>query len=280
MKVFILAGGGGTRLYPLSTEEKPKQFLKLVNDKSLLVNTIERFLPLCPPADITVITNEKYSGLTETELNENGLADVNILTEPCRKNTAPAILLAALHAKEKGCDDSEVLVFSPSDHAVSPQSEFENAVNRGAKVAEQGYITVFGIVPDKPETGYGYIKPGEPLGTNGNKVERFTEKPDALTAETFIKDGYLWNGGIYCFTVRTLLDQLKKLQPELNAAAQKGFSEFRNAFCELPSVSIDYAITEKTDKAAVIPMNLNWSDIGSWNSLNAFVKNSGRTTME
>lgn len=276
MKVYILAGGGGTRLYPLSTEEKPKQFLKLINDKSLLVNTIERFESLCSASDITVLTNEKYRALTQAELQDSGLGAVRILTEPSRKNTAPAITLAALTARESGCNGDEVLLFAPSDHAVTPTEAFCRALEEGIQSAQAGYITVFGVTPDRAETGYGYIQPGQKLAS-GYRVERFTEKPDAATAERFVREGYLWNGGLYCFTLDTFFAELKACAPQLFAATQNGLAGYIQQFDRLDSISIDYALTEKTRKAAVIPMTLNWSDIGSWERLNLYRASAERS---
>ena len=198
MKVIILAGGGGTRLFPLSRTCFPKQFLKVNGSHSLLAQTIRRFLPLVKPSDIVIVTNKDYVHHVNTELAACNAAGAHVLLEPAARNTAPAIAFAARFClDELGVSGSEVLFVTPSDHIVWPAEVFAQSVRQAAKLAETGRLVTFGVVPDKPETGYGYIQAGERCG-DGYEIASFREKPDQETARAYVAAGYYWNSGNVC----------------------------------------------------------------------------------
>lgn len=268
MKIIILAGGGGTRLFPLSRTCYPKQFLKVYGDRSLLVQTITRFRRLVNPADIIVVTGELYRHQVKSELQSCGMQDAHILLEPEGRNTAPAIALAARYCLEVlGCSPAEVLFISTSDHLISPIGLFETNVKQAVETAEQGKIVTFGITPDKPETGYGYIEAGEPYG-EGYRVVKFTEKPDSATAEQYIAHGnYYWNSGMFAFSISHLLDELEQYQPEIFKLAGLSLAEMMEQFTAMPAISFDYAVAEKSSAVVTIPLDCYWNDIGSWDSL-------------
>ncbi|HHD56354.1 MAG TPA: mannose-1-phosphate guanylyltransferase/mannose-6-phosphate isomerase [Desulfobulbaceae bacterium] len=269
----ILAGGTGSRLWPLSRELYPKQVIKLTGELSLLQTTLQRvnMLPdILPPI---IVVGEEHRFLTKSQVEELGLfPEYHILLEPLGRNTAPAICGAALFSSKDSGEDSVLLVL-PADHLISKTSEFVKAVQKAAGLAGQGNLTTFGIVPDHPETGYGYIARGD-----GDRVASFVEKPDQKTAERYLAEGtYLWNSGMFAFPVIGLLEELERYAPDIvrtmNAAVEHGsvdgvFFRFeRRAMAESPSDSIDYALMEKTDRAAVVPADIGWSDIGSWKAL-------------
>lgn len=270
----ILSGGGGTRLWPLSTPDSPKQFLRLFGDKSLFQNTILR----CNDGnnfDVPmVVGNAKHSRITGNQLSEIGINGAKLILEPAARNTAPAIALAALC-----CDENALMLVMPSDHLVGKEDVFLDAIERAKSAAQDGYLITFGITPTKAETGYGYIKCGDALdGYDGaHNVPKFTEKPEISVAQTMIDDGnYLWNAGIFLFRADAYLDALSKHAPDILAAAQQSLRGIDNdemihpdqsAFEASPSDSIDYAVMEKADKVAVIPVAPDWSDVGSWDSI-------------
>ena len=214
MKVFILAGGGGSRLFPLSRKSYPKQFLKLEDDKSLLVHTVERFLDFVAPEDILVVTNQRYLYHVENELAECQAEGAHIILEPVARNTAPAIGLAVQFCEEKlGCEGREPLVVAAADHVIRPQDVFTACIGRAAEVAQQGAgsLVTFGIPAKSPETGYGYIEAGEPDGA-AFVVESFKEKPDLATAERYVAAGnYYWNSGMFAFTIDFMKGEMAKL---------------------------------------------------------------------
>lgn len=278
MKAIILAGGSGTRLWPLSRKNYPKQFLRLNSDKSLLQQTVERFLDAVKPEDIIIVTNNDYKFHVQADIHNLGsetiIPDSNIILEPAGRNTAPAIAFAVKYCMEKlGCGEDEVVFISPSDHIIKPVERFVEFVDISAEIAKEGYIVTFGIKPESPETGYGYIKTGDRLkaiGDNmkGYKVEEFAEKPDIKTAKKYLKEGnYYWNSGMFVFSIGTIIREIEYHEPKIMELFNKGFEEMLLNFDRMPNISMDYAIAERSDKMAVLPIEIYWNDIGSWDSL-------------
>ncbi|HBW23166.1 MAG: mannose-1-phosphate guanylyltransferase/mannose-6-phosphate isomerase [Elusimicrobia bacterium GWA2_56_46] len=284
MKAIILAGGSGTRLWPVSRYGLPKQFMKLEGDKSLLARTIERLLQVCSAKDIYVITNDDYKFHVKEDLKSvsKDLED-NIILEPAGRNTAPAIALTVKYCLEKlKCRRDETILICPSDHIIKPVEKFAQYARQAEEVAKKGFIVTFGVIPDRPETGYGYIKRGAKLVTGHKsqvtgkesaygevyRVARFAEKPDQETAGKYLKDGgYYWNSGMFAFTPTVMLAELKKYAPDICRRLRKNLAGLTADFASMPNISIDYAVMEKSSRAAVLPLKLTWSDIGSWDSL-------------
>ena len=268
MKIVILAGGGGTRLFPLSRECYPKQFLHVIGDKSLLAQTVERFLGLVKSEDIVVVTNEKYIFHVQVELKSINAQDTHIIVEPVGRNTAPAIALAQIYCKDKlKCDDDEVLFISPSDHLIKPIDDFQNLIRNAQNIAKDNIVTL-GIKPTKPEIGYGYIEV-EKNNNLAKKVISFKEKPDLATAEEYIASGnYYWNGGMFMFSIATMQAELTKYMPAIIDITQNGYQYLVDNFVNMPDISIDYAVAEKSQKMMMIPMeNIYWNDIGSFDAI-------------
>ncbi|KLD71634.1 mannose-1-phosphate guanylyltransferase/mannose-6-phosphate isomerase [Xanthomonas pisi] len=270
---IILSGGSGTRLWPLSRESYPKQFLPLVGDKSMLQATWLRSAPVAGHAPI-VVANEEHRFMAAEQLQQLGVKPSAILLEPKGRNTAPAIAVAALEAMRNGADP--LLLVLPSDHVIQNEAAFQAAVTAAAGAAEQGKLVTFGIKPTAPETGYGYIKAG--AGTGASAVERFVEKPDLATAQGYLASGeYYWNSGMFLFRASRYLEELRKFHPAIADACQKAWengkrdADFtrldKDAFAASPSDSIDYAVMEKTADAVVVPLDAGWNDVGSWSSL-------------
>lgn len=268
MKFVILAGGGGTRLFPLSRASYPKQFLKLDGHRSLLAATVERFLPLAAPEDIIIVTNQDYYHHVLAELQTCGAERATILLEPAARNTAPAIALAARYClDELQAPPSEVLFVSPSDHIIRPADKLQQAVRQAGELARDGKVVTFGVRPDKPETGYGYIEAGVPYGP-GYEVACFHEKPDRATAEKYLAAGnYWWNSGMFAFTIGTIMSEFKAHSPDIFQLAATTTAQMRRDFATLPDISLDYAVAEKSDRVVTIPLDLYWNDIGSWDAI-------------
>ncbi len=271
---IIMAGGSGTRLWPLSRRMLPKQFLTLAGEKSMLQETLLRLDGLdCQPA-ITVC-NAEHRFLVGEQLQEIGALSGSIILEPVGRNTAPAIAVAALQALEQ--DDDPILLVLAADHVISDRVLFHRAVNQAEKLARDDYLVTFGVVAKTPETGYGYIQRGDVVG-DGYKVAGFVEKPDVETAENYLSSGnYYWNSGMFIFKARSYLAELEKYRADILAACQKAVELGHNdldffrldeqSFSSCPADSIDYAVMEKTGRAVVVPLDAGWNDIGSWSAL-------------
>jgi mannose-1-phosphate guanylyltransferase/mannose-6-phosphate isomerase len=273
----ILSGGSGTRLWPLSRRMHPKQLLPLVNDTTMLQDTITRLIGSPDIDHVMVICNDDYRFMVAEQIKETDIATNEIILEPTGRNTAPAIALAAFNAIREGEDP--VLLVLPADHVIADVDTFQSALQVGKQQSEAGKLVTFGIVPDSPETGFGYIK-ARTTGSDDTfyDVDQFVEKPDDATAANYIADGhYYWNSGMFMFKASTYLEALKQHSPEIYEASQAALSSAirdsdfvrvgKNEFERCPSDSIDYAVMEKVNNAVVIPVDIGWSDVGSWSAL-------------
>ena len=276
MKVYpvLLAGGTGSRLWPISRELYPKQLVNLVGADSLIQDTIKRLLPQLDADTIRIICGEEHFFEIARHLEEIDVpSDGKIIAEPCGRNTAPAILLGILDILKKE-KDAVVLIF-PSDHVIRDVSAFQGQLQRAISLAMKNYIVTFGIKPASPETGYGYIEGGKKANGGAFFVKRFVEKPDEKTARAYVRAGnFYWNSGMFAFKASVMVKEFKAYQPALLKKLQKISSEdtiSSDAYSELPDISIDYAIMEKTRKGIVLPSDFGWSDIGSWKSLYDFL---------
>ncbi|KAF5087580.1 mannose-1-phosphate guanylyltransferase/mannose-6-phosphate isomerase [Methanoculleus horonobensis] len=266
MKTLILAGGSGTRLFPLSREQYPKQFIPLVDDESLFQKTVKRALLFSSPQEIAIVTNSDHRFLVRDQLAAIR-CDCRVLVEPVGKNTLPAIYYGAREITRDGPDTVAVL---PSDHLITAPGPFQDAFRRAERLSKD-YLVVFGVRPTSPHTGYGYIRPGEPLG-DGSLVDAFVEKPDIETAGRYVADGYLWNSGMFCFNAALFLAECETCAPEVARAFEQPLDE---AYGAVPALSIDYGIMEKTRKAAVVPLECDWSDVGNFDALYTALKKNG-----
>ncbi|MGD8352272.1 MAG: mannose-1-phosphate guanylyltransferase/mannose-6-phosphate isomerase [Nitrospirota bacterium] len=270
----IMAGGKGTRFWPLSRETFPKQFLKIVGERTLIQETIHRLYGEVKPSNTLIVTTKGQSDIVRWQLMEI-LEDVKCVIEPEGRNTAAAIALAAYKLHKKNPRASMLVL--PSDHYISDVEAFRESVRLAAEVAEKGSIATFGIKPSRPETGYGYIKAGKKLRGGVYAVEKFVEKPAAKTAKSFVKEGsYYWNSGMFLFKTSVIIDEFKRYMPEVHEAFVKirpklNTSREDDALAEiygsLPNVSIDYGVMEKSGKVAMVAASFPWSDIGSWSAL-------------
>lgn len=273
LQPVLLSGGSGTRLWPLSREAYPKQFLPLAGDDTMLQATWLRVAELADVAPI-VVAGEDHRFLVAEQLRQINAPTPAIVLEPVGRNTAPAIAAAALQAQANG--DDPLLLVLPSDHVVRDAAAFRAAVRAAMPAAEEGGLVTFGIVPSAPETGFGYIQAA--LGEGVRKVLRFVEKPDAATAQAYLDSGaYYWNSGMFLLRASRYLQELQRFHPQMLEAVRAALSaagrdgDFirldKTAFSACPSDSIDYAVMEKTDAACVLPVSIGWSDVGSWSAL-------------
>ena len=271
----VMAGGSGTRLWPLSRTLYPKQFLSLNTSLTMLQETLRR-LEKIPHQPALVICNESHRFIVAEQLRKAGQQHSGIILEPDGRNTAPAVALAALQARANG-EDPIMLVLA-ADHEIQDEARFVNAVKEAAVFASSGKLVTFGIVPTSPETGYGYIQMGEKLAGDGYKVEAFVEKPALEVAKHYLSDGrYLWNSGMFMFKASAFITELKKFRPDILSACENSLSASKRdldfiridseQFSCCPEESIDYAVMEETTEAVVVPLDAQWSDVGSWSAL-------------
>lgn len=273
----VLSGGSGTRLWPVSRPERPKQLLPLTAEETMLQLTIKR-IQNCATAPVgrpILVANAAHANIIGEQLSGAGIEDYLILLEPFGRNTAPAIALAALEARPE-----DALLVMPSDHVIADLPAFHEAIDRALPLVAEGWLVTFGIMPDAPETGYGYIKMGKTCGDLVREVARFVEKPDAARAAEMLAEGdHVWNAGIFLFRADAYLSALERHQPVMLAAvraslaaadrAGRHVSPNPQAFAGCPSDSVDYAIMEREQRVACVPVDMGWSDVGSWDSLHA-----------
>ncbi len=277
MYAVVMAGGSGTRFWPASRKDLPKQFLNITGRAPMLVETCERLSPLVPDEEMIIVLGKNHEDLAKELLSQR---QVHILAEPMGRNTAPCIGLGALYAQHLGC--SSAVAFLPADHFIRDEGAFLEALKIAGEVAEGGGIVTLGIIPTRPETGYGYIQKAETYeddrGGRVHKVSAFVEKPDFDTAKKYLADGsYFWNAGIFVATPQTILAEIRNCMPELSEGLSHlkgalGTSDFPNVlkqvYEELESISFDYGVMEKTrGNVYVVPCDCGWSDVGSWSSL-------------
>lgn len=285
IRPVILCGGSGTRLWPLSRTHYPKQFLRLVDDLSLLQNTARRVDGIAGLGGTIAVANENHRFLVAEQFLEIG-RKADILLEPAARNTAPAAAAAAIHAMtESDAQQPPLLLVLPSDHVIADVAAFRSAVSDAIPHAKEGALVTFGVVPDRAETGYGYIRRGDPV-PGGFALDRFVEKPDADTAQRYLDCGdYYWNSGMFLFRADSYLEALDRFAPGIRECVTVAVTSDRRdldfvrldqaAFVASPSISIDYAVMEKTDRGVVIPLDAGWNDIGAWDAMAAVGQSDG-----
>ena len=272
IKPVILCGGSGTRLWPLSRQDYPKQFIQLIGETSLFQATLLRARRLCPDVDPMVICGEQMRFLAAEQAQQVGV-NCEIVLEPCGRNTAPAITLAALQ-----CDAKTLLYVMPADHLLSVDEHLITQFNAAVPYAEKGHAVTFGILPTRPETGYGYIQQGQALDGNICQVTQFVEKPDVARAQAYCDAGtYVWNSGMFLFQVGAYLKAIETYAPDVlkavTQATQSAVTDLdfvridQTAFAQSPNISVDYAVMENIADAVVVPLDTKWSDVGSWDAV-------------
>ena len=277
----ILSGGAGRRLYPLSRPEMPKQFLALAGEKTLIQQTALRVARYEAP---TIIGNRDHRDLIAGQVAQAGVKPRAIVLEPVKRSTAPAAAIASL------LEPVGLVLLLPSDHAIADEAAFHKAVEIAAPIAQQGFIVTFGIAANSPETGYGYIQKGAALAPGVSRVARFVEKPSLDIARGFVASGdYCWNSGMFLFRADIMLEELQRHAPDVLAAARAALEKSRRedgvvfldetAFAASPDISLDHAVMERTDRAAVVPCEIGWSDIGSWQALWRTSQGRGETVI-
>ncbi len=270
----ILSGGSGTRLWPLSRGQYPKQFLPLVSNHTMIQETLLRLAGITALKAPIAVCNENHRFMMAEQLWEIEVKPAAIILEPMGKNTAPAVTMAALSAES----EDDILLILPADHVIADLAAFHKAIEQAKLLAEQGFMVTFGIVPNQPETGYGYIKRDMVQYGSAFGVAAFVEKPDAETASQYVASGdYYWNSGMFAFKACTFLTELEKFNPEMLSVCRQALSAAKvdldfvrldkELFATCPADSIDYAVMEKTDKSVVIPLDAGWNDVGSWSAL-------------
>jgi mannose-1-phosphate guanylyltransferase/mannose-6-phosphate isomerase len=278
----ILAGGSGTRFWPISREQSPKQLQKIVGTGTMLQNTVQRLLPLVSIKNLYLATNHKQAVETLRQLDSYGFFPDHLIAEPCNRNTALAIGLIAKVIIQK--DPNAVMAVFPADHVVANSPNFIKTLQKAETLAQKNYLVTLGIPPTRPETGFGYLQQGAEIENGAYHVEQFVEKPDRLKAEKYLENGkYFWNCGVFVWKASSILEELQKyaenIYSHLNLIADciqniKGKSAYlelnetgRALFSSLPSLSIDYAVMENSSRVVLIPADIGWSDVGAWNSL-------------
>lgn len=276
----IMSGGAGSRLWPASRQAMPKQLLPLVTDQTMVQETAERLSGDLFHAPV-FICNAAHAAPIRQQMTDIDMSVGSIIVEPMGRNTAPCSVVAALYAKES--DPDALILLAPADHHVTKPDSFRRSVAAAIPAAQKGSLVTFGIAPDGPETGYGYIQQGETIAPGAFEVEAFKEKPDRETAQSYLDQGnYFWNAGIFLFSPEALLSEMEKFHPEIVEHSTQAYKKAElqsgqinldeTCFAACPSESIDYAVMEPTDKAAVVPADIGWNDIGSFTSLHALKK--------